>query len=242
MRKAFSVVEVVLATALFAVFSTGVTVAVLSGLNLNRSGLEQIVASQYAVEGMEAVRSIKNQNFNNLTSGNWAVATTSGQWALVTPGPDNTVFDKYTRGISISDVSRDGAGNIVETGNPDSDTKKVTVTVSWYANSVRSLSSVLTTYMTNWRLPSVQSSPTPTTIPGATATPTTTPMPPTATPTSTPVPPTSTPTNTPIPVSTPTPTPSTCAGWSGTCRTSCLGGETNRSKLNCTGKNFCCSL
>jgi Tfp pilus assembly protein PilV len=242
MRKfGFSVVEVIIAGALFSVFATGVVIAVISGLNLNRSGDERTIAGQFAAEGMEAVRSIKNQNFASLVVGGpMGIATSGGIWTFT--GTGDNFANKYNRAITIADVQRDALGNIVASGGtPDADTKKVTVSVTWQAGANRNLDATLVTYFTNWK--GILSTPTPTPTGGPT--PTSTPVVPTAT--ATPVPATPTPTNTPTPGPTPTQTPvptstpSTCAGWGGTCKQTCSGGEFNRGKLNCTGKNTCCS-
>ncbi len=148
-KLGFSVVEVTLAVALFAIFGVGVVVAVISNLSLNQSGQEQTIASQYASEGVEAIRSIKNQNFSALTNGNWGIVQSGGVWTL--SGANNT-WDKYTRVINISSVQRDVSGNIVASGGTvDPDTKKVTVTVSWNVNPVRPVSSVTSSYVTNWK-------------------------------------------------------------------------------------------
>ena len=66
MRKGYLVVEVLLAAALFVTFATGAIVAVVSSWDANRRAQEQTVAMQYLSEGLEAVRSIKNQDFANL--------------------------------------------------------------------------------------------------------------------------------------------------------------------------------
>lgn len=146
-RAAFSVIEVVLATAIFAIFATGAAIALISGLSLNQSAVEQTVANQYAAEGMEATRSIRNQNYANLVNGTYGLGTTGGVWTF--SGSQN-VFDKYTRTITIADVLRDANGNIATSGGTlDVNTKKIAVNVSWLTG-VRSLVTGLTTYLTNW--------------------------------------------------------------------------------------------
>jgi Tfp pilus assembly protein PilV len=233
----FALIEVILATSLLAVFATGITMSVVSGLNLNRSSQEQTIANQYAIEGMEAIRSIRNQNYASLTTQVQGVVANNGVWTATTSA---NVFDKYTRIIAIEEVLRDVQGNIVtSSGTLDPDIKRVTVNVNWNAGGARNLSTSLTSYLANWKI--TTATPTPTGAVTPTPSPTAVPFTPTPTPSTTPVPPTATPTATPAVVATPTPTPSTCAGWGGTCRTACGAGETNRTKLNCTGKNVCCS-
>lgn len=149
MNKGQSVVEVMLAAGLFVIFSAGIVTAVLGGLDNNRVAGEQTIANQLASEGLEAVRSIKNQAYTNLVnSTGTGVAVTGGVWSF---SGTNNIFDKYTRVITVNDVLRDINGNIVASGGTlDPDTKKVISTVSWNVNSARANSVVLTTYLTNW--------------------------------------------------------------------------------------------
>jgi prepilin-type N-terminal cleavage/methylation domain-containing protein len=123
-QQGFSVIEVILAAALFVILASGAVAAILQGLQSNRLGEEQSVANQFASEGIEAVRSIKNQSFANLiNSGGTGIAQNSGVWAF--SGSTNTLSSKYTRVVTISDVQRDGSGNIVASGGTlDPATKK----------------------------------------------------------------------------------------------------------------------
>ncbi len=155
MKKGFSVLEVVLAAAVFMYFGVASVVVVLSALNANRLGSEQTVASQFASEGIEIVRSIKNKSFSNLvdTVGS-GLFFTGGVWTF--SGANNTFLhnagDNYTRVVSVATAQRDASGNIVASGGTaDQKTKKVTSTVSWNFNSARPESVIFTTYFTNWK-------------------------------------------------------------------------------------------
>lgn len=155
LSQGFSLVEVVLAAAIFMLFSTSAIVVVLGGLNANRLGGEETVANQFANEGIEAVKSIKNQAYASLVnSAGIGVARPSNVWVF--SGASNTlthnVSDNYTRVIKVESVNRDGSGNIVSTGGTtDPDTKKITSTVSWNFNSSRPESVILSTYLSDWR-------------------------------------------------------------------------------------------
>jgi Tfp pilus assembly protein PilV len=151
MRKpGFSVVEVMLAAALFVIFSTGAVTLLIQGLGSNRLSAEQTVANQYAAEGLEAARSIRNRDFALLSNtAGTGIAKSAGVWIF--SGANNTL-DKYTRIIKIESVNRDGSGNIVASGGTtDPKTKKVTSTVNWSYNAGRQNSVVLTAYMSYWR-------------------------------------------------------------------------------------------
>jgi len=152
----FSVIEILLAAALFLIFASGAVGIVIYGNRMNLLGEEQAVATQFANEGIEAIRSIKNQNFTTLS--NTYCATGSGiqkvgsVWALKATGTSDTFDTIYNRVIKICDVQRDASGNIVASGGTDDPyLKKVTTTVSWNAGTTRADSVVLSTYYTNWK-------------------------------------------------------------------------------------------
>lgn len=151
-KRAFSLLEVILASAIFVIFASGAIVAILGGLNLNRLGSEYTIANQYAAEGIEAARSIKNQAFANLvnTMGT-GITKTGGVWTF---SGANNVSDKFTRVISIADVYRDASGNIVASGGTlDTSSKKATSTVSWNFSPGKNNSIDSISYFTNWKAP-----------------------------------------------------------------------------------------
>lgn len=152
-QKGFTVVEIILAAALFVIFAVGVMTAILQGLDINRLGEEQTTANQYATEGIEAVRSIKNQNFTNLANSvGVGVGRSGGVWAFSGVNNQFGPSNKYTRVLTVSDVQRDGGGNIVASGGTvDPSTKKITSTVSWNVSPTRPNSVALSTYLTNWK-------------------------------------------------------------------------------------------
>ncbi len=149
----FSVIEIIFTAAVFLIFSSGVIFVILQGFDANRTGSEETIANQYASEGIEAVRSIRNQAYEKLINTASIGLTRSPENLWTLSGANNT-FNKYTRVISIADVRRDGSGNIVASGGTvDPNSKKITSTVSWKASPTRNSSVVLITYLTNWRLP-----------------------------------------------------------------------------------------
>ncbi len=148
-KKAFSLMEIVLATALFGIFSFGVVSVVISGLRSNQVANEQAIANQYASEGIEAARSIKKRSFSILT--NTSGAGLIDQGGLWTFSGSNNVFDKYTRTISVESVYRDVNGNIVSTGGAlDPNTKKITATVNWTISGNKQDSIILQSYLSDY--------------------------------------------------------------------------------------------
>jgi len=155
----FSVIEVILAAAIFMIFATGAVGVVIQGLSSNRLGEEQTVATQYASEGLEAVRSIKNRGFSNLVNSSGTGLARSGT-VWVFSGSNNTFTPKpgktYTRVIKVEPVYRNANGDIVTSGGTlDNLSKKITSTVTWSFSPARNNSVVLTTYLTNYRKPIV---------------------------------------------------------------------------------------
>ena len=146
----FTLIELLFAGAIFVLFATGVVEVLLFGLEADRLGEETTIATEYAIEGIEALRSIQAKNFDDVAvTTATGIARASGYWTL--SGSDNA-FEKYTRVITIEGVNRDGSGNIDESGgSADADTKKVTVTVSWDVTPTRSNSVVLDTFLTRWK-------------------------------------------------------------------------------------------
>lgn len=156
MNKGFSIIEVILAIALFMIFSTGAVVLSLHNLDANRLGIDETIANQYAAEGMEAMRSIKNQSFSFIlnTAGTGITRNGNGVWTY--SGVNNT-FGKFTRVIVVTDAQVDCTGNIVTNGTVDTNIKKVTSRVIWQSSPTRNNTITLTSYLTNWKQPIVQS-------------------------------------------------------------------------------------
>src|SRR3989339_798667 len=169
-NSGFSIIEVMLAVSLFVIFVSGMATVALRGMDNNRTAQEQVIANQFASEGLEAVRSIRNQDYSYLvkSAGTGVVRSGGGVWAF---SGANNVFEKYTRVLSVAAVNRDGNGDVVASGGTaDPDTKKITSTVTWAVGSARTNSVVLTTYLTDWPSP-VGGGPTPTPTPSVSPTP-----------------------------------------------------------------------
>lgn len=155
MRKGFSVVEVVLAAGVFAVFITGAVAALISGWYGNRQGADTAVATEYASEGLEAVRSVRNRDYALVvnTAGSGISRDVNGLWSFT--GPNNTTDSgRMTRVISVESVNRLG-DNVVPapTGTLDPNTKKVTAKVNWNLTAARPQEIILSSYLTNWKAP-----------------------------------------------------------------------------------------
>ncbi|MFH0952124.1 MAG: hypothetical protein V1838_02945 [Patescibacteria group bacterium] len=79
------------------------------------------------------------------------LALVGSNWQLA-PGRETITADpRYTREVSVSNLQRDSYGAIVESGGTvDSNTKQVSVTVSWQENN-QTREMVVTTILTAWQ-------------------------------------------------------------------------------------------
>ena len=150
-QRGFSLIELLLAGALFSVAAWGMAEVLMSALAANRLSEETAIAALYAEEGVEAVRSIRAQSFDALVdTESSGVAVSGDTWEFA--GSEDT-HGKYRRIIAVSEVRRDGGGAIVESGGDvDVDTRKVTVTVLWDVTPTRQNSVILETYLTRWQV------------------------------------------------------------------------------------------
>lgn len=172
-QKGFSIVEVIVAILIFVMFAASSIVTLLSSLSSGRLASEQEIAQNLALQGIEAVESIRNQSWENfLNNGNYGIDNSLGYWRF--NGSSDLINNRYSRVITLEPVERDANGDIVASGGVvDPDTKKITSTVSWKFTSARNENAQLVSYLTNWQTasgPSGGTGPGPTVTPGATPT------------------------------------------------------------------------
>ena len=129
----FSLVEVILALATFALMVTGMVGAYMYGQQTIAFAGNLSRATLLAEEGLEAARNIRDENFQNLTPGSYGLNVENNQWIL--SGTEDH-DDLFVRQLTIEDV--------------DADRKKITSTVNWN-NGVKANKVSLETYLTYWR-------------------------------------------------------------------------------------------
>lgn len=124
--------EVMIAVALFAILAAATVGMMYAGATSTKQGSDYVVAAGLLQEGVEAVRSIRYQDFSLIVNGTHGLDTSEGFFAF--SGTAESFFDDvYTRTITVEDVFRDAAGAIADAGEIDEDTRKVTVNVTWDA-------------------------------------------------------------------------------------------------------------
>lgn len=129
----FSLVEVILASAVFILLVTAFVGAFLFGQEAIVLGGSRARAAMLAEEGLEAMRNIRDANFANISNGTHGLAISGNQWNLSGSSDTTGIF---TRSLTIADAG--------------SNRKDVSCSVSWQQNPSRTGSVTLTTRMTSW--------------------------------------------------------------------------------------------
>jgi prepilin-type N-terminal cleavage/methylation domain-containing protein len=151
-QQGFGLIEIIVAMGLFVIIAATAAVTVVGSFSTNRLGNEETEAALLAQEGVEAARSLRTQDWDTVflgtdcTSG-CGLASGGGSW--VWSGSSSTV-GPFTRVVTVSDVNRDGSGNIAVSGTDDPDTKLVTATVSWDFTPTRQNTVEYQAYITNF--------------------------------------------------------------------------------------------
>lgn len=132
--KGFLLIEIILASSIFALFITAFAGSFYYGIVSSSSAGDRGRALIFAEEGQEAVRSIKNANFANLTNGTHGLAYASSTWGL---SGTSDVSGIFTRQVTITPI--------------DANRKNVTVTVTWNQTPSRTGSVSTHARVTNWK-------------------------------------------------------------------------------------------
>lgn len=136
-KKGISVVEAVIATAIFSLIVASVMTSIFSANRIILLSGEKSRATFLAEEGLEAVRSIRDEgpegSFGSLFPGTYGLALTNNRWTL-TNSSDTT--DIFSRSITITDI--------------DTDHKEIISTVTWQQDAIQTDSVSLTTQLSNW--------------------------------------------------------------------------------------------
>lgn len=144
-----SLVEVVVGLGILVMIVSALarfTVGTFADLQQSR---EYLAAVLYTQEGLEAVTSIADRRFADLSVGTHGLGTASGFYRL--SGASNT-WAPYVRSIDIAAVQRDGVGNIVTVGGAtDTDTRRITSQVTWVRSWGGTGAVHLVQYFTHWQ-------------------------------------------------------------------------------------------
>jgi prepilin-type N-terminal cleavage/methylation domain-containing protein len=133
-KNGFSLVEVLLSVALFAILATVLLGGLIYGQEGTLIGGKTARATLLAEEGLEAVRNIRDSDYANLVDGTYGLAISGGKWTL--SGTLDTT-DIFTRHIDISTI--------------DANRKNITASVAWQQNAQRAGSVSLASQLMYWR-------------------------------------------------------------------------------------------
>ncbi|MCA9388504.1 hypothetical protein KC644_01955, partial [Candidatus Berkelbacteria bacterium] len=150
-ERGFSLVEALLATSVFALGITGLAGSLIVGQQASVNAGSRARATDLAIEGIESVRNIRDEAFNELRFNQSGVDDSSNEWVFSGEGTTETI-DNFTRTISFADVCRDSNNEIVACPGDFTDphTKQITSTVDWAPRPGATASVSRTTYLTNW--------------------------------------------------------------------------------------------
>lgn len=130
--KGFVLIEVVLALALFVLYSAVIIPALLNVVEVNSKIGMRNKAIFLAYEGLEATRNIKENDFTRLTDGSHGLVVAGGGWDF---SGNEDVSGRYTRTVTVSSV--------------DTKTKQAVVMINWQYNPYRNGSLSLKTYFSD---------------------------------------------------------------------------------------------
>ena len=147
-QKGSSILEIIVAVAIFILITSSVVVLYLGSQSTTLRDKEKLQADMYLQQGMEAVRSIRDYSFTNVTNGTHGLSNSSGYWQF--SGSSDTL-GQFTRTTLVESVQRDSGCSIVASGGTtDTNSKKVTVTMNWDYEAGNSTSISATEYFNNW--------------------------------------------------------------------------------------------
>ncbi len=132
--RGFSLVEIILSSAVFVLLVTALVGAYLYGQESTALAGNRARANMLAEEGLEAARNIRDAGFSNLIDGTYGLTTSGNQWNL---SGLNDITDIFTRQITISTV--------------DSEIKQLSSAISWQQNPSRTGSVTSVTRLSNWQ-------------------------------------------------------------------------------------------
>ncbi|RJR31596.1 type II secretion system protein [Candidatus Parcubacteria bacterium] len=150
--RGVSLVEAIVAIAVFCLLITAI-VGLISNVYLSQtqSSKEQ-QAITFAQEGLEAARSIRRRAWNLLGQGTYGLTNAAGYWDW---NGSQDLQDGFIREITVEDVYRNPAGDIVSSPGaddiPDLQTKKIMSKVSWPVFPGFNTDVYLSEYFTNWQ-------------------------------------------------------------------------------------------
>ncbi|HSW47756.1 MAG TPA: prepilin-type N-terminal cleavage/methylation domain-containing protein [Candidatus Saccharimonadales bacterium] len=123
--KGQTLVELLLGISIVGIILSGITVVVVSSLGNASYGKNQSLATQYAQEGAEITRTIRNSDYNGFAGYNSTYCLDKGAVSLGSPGTCTTpnIDNTFIRSVKIE--------NTASAGRCAANVSRATVIVSW---------------------------------------------------------------------------------------------------------------
>ena len=137
-QKGQSLVEILVAVAVFSFIVSAVAFLILDVYLADRAGREISQAVFLTEEGLEAARSIRDNNWDDLVGGQHGLALLGNNWIF--QGSQDDLSAKLTDGarqITVMDLT--------------AEKKQVTASVSWSFTESNTYDISMTTYLTKWQ-------------------------------------------------------------------------------------------
>src|SRR4030042_4326078 len=128
-------VELIIAIGIFVILASSLAFLVFNSYTAGFLASGMVKADLLAEEGLEATRSIRDNNWQDLTSGDHGLIISGGKWQL--SGSSDIIDGKFLRTINIENIS------IYQ--------KIITSRITWPFIGGRSQEVTLVTYLTNWQ-------------------------------------------------------------------------------------------
>lgn len=133
MNKGQSLIELLIAMGVFILVISVIAFLVIDAYVADRLGKELTQATFLAEQGLEAARSIRDNDWTSLSVGDHGIATLGTTWVF--SGTSDTV-DKFTRVVTVETI--------------DSTRRKVTSQITWDLTDLRPQDVSLVEYLTDW--------------------------------------------------------------------------------------------
>jgi len=136
-EKGQSLVELVIAIGIFVIVISSLAFLIFNSYTAGFLASEITKANFLAEEGLEATRSIRDNNWQDLTNGDHGLDNSSGNWQF--SGQPEIINGKFTRVIIVEEI------------DSDPDRKKITSQITWQLTEARPQEVKLVTYLTDWQ-------------------------------------------------------------------------------------------
>jgi len=135
-----SLIELIIAIALFATVLLGLSLFIFDSYNASRLALDMTKADFLAEEGLEAAKSIRDNKFSDLSTGSHGLVISNGHWIF--QDSEENLSSQLNGGKRVIEIEDDTL---------DQNIKKITSIITWKFTENRSEEVKLITYLTNWR-------------------------------------------------------------------------------------------